>query len=76
MNMDAETKLAEMDGLDDEYLEYLKDSLSMQDSFGISRIQRMMRIGYNRSAHLVDRAIEKGILVRDPAREWLVKFNQ
>lgn len=65
-----------MDNQDDEYLEHLKGSNLMQDSFGISRIQRMMRIGYNRSAHLVDRAIESGVLVRDSKREWLVKFNQ
>ena len=74
--MDAEKRLAEMNSQDDEYLEHLKDSTLMQDSFGISRLQRMMRIGYNRSANLVDRAIESGILIRDSKREWLVKFNQ
>jgi DNA segregation ATPase FtsK/SpoIIIE-like protein len=46
------------------------------DSFGISRIQRVFRIGYNRAAHLVDAAIEKGILTRDSENEWLVKLTK
>lgn len=43
-------------------------------TFGVSRIQRVMRIGYNRAAHLVEVAIEKGILIRDTESEWLVKL--
>lgn len=74
--MNAEKRLKEFHDQDDEYLEYLRDSALMQDSFGISRIQRMMRIGYNRAAILVDRAIESGVLVRDSKQERLVKFNQ
>lgn len=46
------------------------------DLFGITRIQRVLRIGYNRAAHLVDAAIEKGILTRDSEREWLVKLTK
>ncbi|PHS09378.1 MAG: hypothetical protein COA78_12010 [Blastopirellula sp.] len=72
--MNAEQKLAEMNNQDDEYLEYLRDSLSMQDPFGISRIQSMMRIGYNRAHYLVARALDTGILVRD-SNQYLVKFN-
>ncbi|EOX3381149.1 DNA translocase FtsK [Vibrio cholerae] len=43
-------------------------------TFSISRIQRFMGIGYNRAAHLVDAALEKGILVRDNESEWLVRL--
>ncbi|EGQ9107533.1 hypothetical protein GA047_13470 [Vibrio cholerae] len=45
-------------------------------TFGISRIQRVMKIGYNRAAILVEAAIEKGILVRDKDREWMVKLSE
>lgn len=45
-------------------------------AFGISRIQRFMGIGYNRAAHLVDAAIEQGVLVRDQDSDWLVRLAE
>ncbi|MFS1981362.1 hypothetical protein BCU36_020205 [Vibrio lentus] len=41
-------------------------------AFGISRIQRFMGFGYNRAAHLVDAAVELGVLTRDQDSDWLV----
>ncbi|NOH71959.1 hypothetical protein F0225_11505 [Vibrio pectenicida] len=56
-------------------LETLKNTPEFQDqSFGISRIQRFMGIGYNRASHLVDEAMEIGILVRDKECDWLVRL--
>lgn len=45
-------------------------------TFGISAIQRAMKIGYNRAAQLVEAAIEKGILTRDTDSNWLVKLTK
>lgn len=45
------------------------------ESFGVSRVQRYMRIGYSRASQLVEAAVDKGILVRDINSEWLVKLN-
>lgn len=44
--------------------------------FGISRIQRYLRVHYNRAARLVDVAIERGILVRDTEQQHLLKLKQ
>ncbi|MGY2573173.1 DNA translocase FtsK [Vibrio sp. C8] len=58
-------------------LETLQKTPELQGvSFSISRIQRYMRIGYNRASHLVEAAIEKGILVRDQESEWLVRLSR
>ncbi len=43
-------------------------------SFGVSRVQRYLRIGYNRASSLVNTALERGILVRDEEVEWLVRL--
>lgn len=34
-------------------------------SFGRTKVQRHLIIGYNRTCHLIDAAIEQGILIRD-----------
>lgn len=58
-------------------LEILKKIPELQGrAFGISRIQRFMGIGYNRAAHLVDAAIEQGVLVRDKDSDWLVRLTK
>lgn len=57
-------------------LKRLQQCSEFKDSFGISRVQRVMRIGYNRAAHLIEAAIEKGILTRDAENEWLVKLTK
>lgn len=58
-------------------LETLKKSPELQGrAFGISRIQRYMQIGYNRAAHLVDAAIELGVLTRDQDSDWLVRLTE
>lgn len=46
-----------------------------QSPFGISRIQRLLKWSYNRAAHVCDRLIEQGVLVRsDAARPQLMSF--
>jgi DNA segregation ATPase FtsK/SpoIIIE-like protein len=57
-------------------LEQLKIHAEFKDnSFGITRIQRYLKIGYNRACQLVDAAIEQGVLVRDSDKEYLVKLK-
>lgn len=73
--MNSERLLNKICAEDDEYLELIRNLPNMQDSFGISQIQKMMRIGYNRAAHLVERAIDSNLLVKDPTHDYLVKFN-
>ena len=59
----------------DSDLEKLKSTVELHGkSFGVSRIQRYLKIGYNRAAHLVDAAIQRGVLVRDAECDWLVKL--
>jgi len=43
--------------------------------FGVTSIQRNVRIGYNRACYLRDHAIEKGVLVRCEHAEHLVMFT-
>ncbi|CAM4427044.1 hypothetical protein [Pseudoalteromonas ostreae] len=57
--MDPLTKLNEFHKQDDELLLANINHELLSGAFGISRIQR-----YNQAAHLVDRSIENGILVR------------
>lgn len=46
-----------------------------QSPFGISRIQRLLKWSYNRAAHVCDRLIEQGILIRsDESRPQLMSF--
>ncbi|KTG21963.1 hypothetical protein AUR67_00350 [Pseudoalteromonas sp. XI10] len=59
-----------------EALKGLKGSAGLTGLFGISRVQRSLRIGYNRAAHLVDLGIDLGILVRDVKEQHLVKFAE
>jgi len=74
--MDALTKkLNEFHSQDDgALLDHINHDLLSGD-FGISRIQRVLRIGYNRAAHLVDRSIESGTLVRPDGYPHMVRFN-
>ncbi|MDA0146456.1 hypothetical protein OCT63_19705 [Vibrio sp. RW] len=58
-------------------LETLKTSPEFQDqSFGVSRIQRHIGLGYNQAQRLVDSGIEQGVLVKDEHSDWLVRLNQ
>jgi DNA segregation ATPase FtsK/SpoIIIE-like protein len=58
-------------------LEKLKTSPDFQDqSFGVSRIQRHIGIGYTQAQRLVDSGIEQGVLVKDEHSDWLVRLNQ
>ncbi|MDA0152195.1 hypothetical protein OH460_07775 [Vibrio sp. Makdt] len=61
----------------DSDLEALKQTPELQGrAFGISRIQRFMGFGYNRAAHLVDAAVELGVLTRDQDSDWLVRLTE
>lgn len=44
-------------------------------SFGISRIQRALKLGYNRASYLQDLAIERGVLkrIKHPYKVILVR---
>jgi len=58
-------------------LEKLKASPAFQNqSFGISRVQRHIGLGYNQSKQLIDSGIEQGVLVKDEHSDWLVRLNQ
>lgn len=58
-----------------ESLKAIKVDALRSSSFSISRIQRYMRIGYNRAVLLREYALEKGVLVIDENNKHLVKFN-
>jgi len=53
----------------------IKERNNLPDFFGISRIQRLLGVGYNRAAYLVDFALEKNIIVRDTTKPYLLKIN-
>lgn len=38
---------------------------------GISHVQRICRIGYNQARRMVNRGIETGVLINDPAKDYL-----
>lgn len=73
--MDALSKLNEYHKKDDELLLANINHELLSGTFGISRIQRVLRIGYNQAAHLVDRAIESGILVRIDDYPHMARFS-
>lgn len=52
----------------------LQEQARKDRPFGTSYVQRLCRIGYNQACHTIDRAIEKGILVRDEGCEWNYRF--
>ncbi len=51
-------------------------ALSNREAFGVSAIQRVCRIGYNRAAHMVDGAIEGGLLVRCSVEPHKLKLTE
>ena len=73
--MDALKKLNEFHKQDDELLLANINHELLSGTFGISRIQKALRIGYNRAAHLVDRSIENGILVRPDEYPHMARFG-
>ena len=73
--MDVLVKLNEFHKQDDEMLLANINHKLLSGTFGIIRIQRVLRIGYNRAAHLVDRSIESGILVRSDEHPYMVRFS-
>lgn len=73
--MDALTKLNEFHKQDDELLLANINHELLSGTFGISRIQNVLRIGYNQAAHLVDRSIENGILVRPDDYPHMARFS-
>lgn len=42
--------------------------------FGVSYIQRHCQVDYNQACHTAERAIEQGVLVRDPDCEYRYRF--
>lgn len=73
--MDVLAKLNVYNNQDDEMLLANINHELLSSPFGISQIQRVLRFGYNRAAHLVDRAIENGILVRSDEHPYIVRFS-
>ena len=73
--MDVLAKLNEFHKQDDEMLLANINHKLLSGTFGIIRIQRVLRIGYSRAAHLVDRSIESGILVRSDEHPYMVRFS-
>lgn len=56
--------LEQYETLDMLSLKLLSGHDEFKGSFGISRIQRLLRIGYNRAALLAERALNEGLLER------------
>lgn len=60
---------------DDIALLKLRERDDMQDEFGISRVQRVLRWGYNRAARAVERALHSGSLVRSEQCKYHYHFS-
>lgn len=55
----------------DKHLEtYLKEGRK-DSANGVSHVQRICRIGYNQACNMIERGIEKGILISDNDAEYL-----
>lgn len=69
---------ATLESMDESDLNLLKDMKKHpefnQGPFGITRIQRHLRFGYNRSVRLQDAGIKAGILVRVQEKQYLTVF--
>ncbi len=60
---------------DDGALLNLRTRDDMQDDFGVSRVQRVLRWGYNRAARAIERALHSGALVRSEQCEYRYHFS-
>tara|TARA_B100000446_G_scaffold184352_1_gene206220 strand:- start:85240 stop:85467 length:228 start_codon:yes stop_codon:yes gene_type:complete len=40
-------------------------------SYGISHIQRHLRVGYNRANYVLESALAQAVVVKDSERDWL-----
>lgn len=43
-------------------------------SYGVSHIQRSLRVGYNRACGILELALAEGYVERDSQKEWLFKL--
>ncbi|MGR5555849.1 hypothetical protein ACQKQC_06045 [Vibrio fortis] len=56
-------------------LEKLRFDDRFKESFGVSAVQRALRMGTGRADKLLDRCVANGLLVVNPTREYQVMFN-
>ena len=49
---------------------------NFKGNFGISRIQRYLRIGYNRASYLAEAAVKEGVLVRCESPVYHFSFSE
>jgi hypothetical protein len=40
-------------------------------TYGITHIQRKLRVGYNRGSYILESALEQKVVERDQEKEWL-----
>lgn len=66
--------LDEYEKHDLESLIALKSHDDFQGEFGITKLQRNLKIGYNRSSRLQELGVSQGILTRDKDRPFITKF--
>ena len=61
-----------------EILKKLRTHDQFQDKFGCTKLQRHLKIGYNRSYRLIENGIQAGILIVQGKSEYrlLVSFNE
>lgn len=58
-----------------ETLKQLKDKSEFQEPFGVSRLQRYLKIGYNRAARTIEAGLKDGVLVHCENTPYAVKFK-
>ncbi|MCY9874020.1 hypothetical protein [Vibrio barjaei] len=66
----------DIDPQDDIDVAALKEHPEFQDEFGVSRVQRYLRWGYNRAARACERAIASQVIVQCYPNDYQMRFNK
>lgn len=68
------TSIEEYERHDMSCLKALKTHNDFKDGFGIARLQRHLKIGYNRASRLIEAGLADGVLIRCSYPSHFVKY--